>query len=107
MLVSDVMRSASIDACSISPRTRSWRRLRQSLGACDMNGEEPLLEDGNFPARAVAVLGIAGCGQRARQLFDGTLQLRIVRRKLQRRFVARNRLGQRAALVMNVGETAD
>lgn len=104
MFVSEVTTRAFSDAALICSRTPVWRRLSASLGACDMNGGEPLLERSQVLARSNVFALVLGLNQGFRQLGKRTFEFGIVRREVQRRLIQRQRLRQVAASPVHVAE---
>src|SRR6185503_794168 len=95
MFASEVTTRASTDAVIRCSRTARCRCSSAALGACDMNGCEPLLERRDHRAR-----------QRFRQFRDGALQLGIVGGEEKSRLIVRQRLRQVAATMMDVAKGA-
>src|SRR5258708_12952777 len=93
ILGSDVTTSASSPREASCSRTAWWRRLSAGLGACDMDGVEPLLKDrdhlpGLFPPGGIFE-SFSGVG--ALDLDGFCLRLRLDRGR--RRFRRPSRLG--------------
>src|SRR5262245_1237290 len=106
MLASDVTTSASSEDPSNCSRTARCRRSSASLGACDMNGGEPLLEHGENRTRPEVLALIVGYRERFQEFSDRALEFRIVRRQVKRRAVELHRLGRPAATAVDVAEGA-
>src|SRR5262245_32855049 len=104
MFASEVTTSAFSDAASICSRIAACRRLSDSLGACDMNGGEPLLERGNQRASSNVRPLVLGLRMGLQQLGERTFEFRIVRRQSDRRAIQGHRLRQIAAPLEDVAE---
>src|SRR5262245_35417828 len=102
MFASESTTNASSDASAISRRIWSCRRLRAALGACDMNGDEPLLERGQLLDRAGLIDSLGGPGERPRQFADAVFEFRVVGGKHQRLPILIDGFGKRAAAMVDV-----
>src|SRR5262245_46395528 len=78
MFASDVTTRALSDAAWSSSRTAVCRRSSAALGACAMNGGEPLLELGNLCAKANVLALVGRVRENVGQLGDRAFQLGIV-----------------------------
>ena len=104
MFASEVTTRALSDAALICSRTAACRLLSASLGACDMNGGEPLLERSQVLARSYVLALVFRLNQSLRQVGERTFEFGIVRREAQRRLIQRLRLRQVAAAPVHIAE---
>src|SRR5262245_18863176 len=103
MLASEVTTSAFSDADASCSRTAAWRRSSAALGACDMNGCEPLLERcDNSPHPKV----LARPGQGFGEFLDPTFQFGITGSQPKRRLVLCKRVRDIVATTVDVAHRA-